>query len=199
MASNLLALVQQEIHYFLVILFLIFMPNLYNLSVDLSIYCSLIIPIVPAYNLRNSKGRFRAPNKEELLNQPIIQLPKEVMDPLVGNLLGDGSLQINKKGPDGKPKPTANANFSITLKNKEYIYHLWQNIYSTICTNTVPTPYPNPKKGLPVTQFKFKSRALPSLTLLHSQWYIWSDTKKGFIKRVPLNIGELLTPIGLAH
>ena len=37
---------------------------------------------------------------------------------------------------------------------------------------------------------------MPSLPLLHSQWYIWSDTKKGFLKRVSLNIGA---PIGLAH
>lgn len=59
----------------------------------------------------------------------------------------------------------------MTLKNKEYIYHLWQHIYSSICTKTVPTPWPNPKKGLPVTQYNFKSRALPSLTLLHSNWY----------------------------
>jgi hypothetical protein len=46
------------------------------------------------------------------------------MDPLIGNLLGDGSLQINKKGVDGLPKPSSNANFVITLKNKEYVYHL---------------------------------------------------------------------------
>jgi hypothetical protein len=62
-------------------------------------------------------------------------------------LLGDGSLLINKKGVDGLPKPTANANFAITLKNKEYTYHLWQNIYFTICSKTVPTPWPNPKTG----------------------------------------------------
>ena len=37
------------------------------------------------------------------------------------------------------------------------------------------------------------------LTLLYSQWYIWSDTKKRFMKKVPLNIGKLLTLIGLAH
>jgi hypothetical protein len=120
------------------------------------------------------------------------------MDPLIGNLLGDGSLQINKKGVDGLPKPTSNANFVITLKNKEYVYQLWQNIYFTICTKTVPNPWPNPKTGLPTTQYNFKSRALPSLTLLHSQWYKWSEHKKGFIKIVPLNIEELLTPIGLA-
>ena len=85
------------------------------------------------------------------------------MDPLMGHLLG--SLLINKKGVDGLPKPTSNANFVITLKNKEYIYHLWQNIYFTICTKTVSTPWPNLKTGLPITQYNFKSRALPSLTL----------------------------------
>lgn len=64
---------------------------------------------------------------------------------------------------------------------------------------TVPTPWPNPKKGLPVTQYNFKSRALPSIILLHSNWYNWSEVKKGLIKIVPVNIGELITPIGLAH
>jgi hypothetical protein len=37
------------------------------------------------------------------------------------------------------------------------------------CTKTVPTPGPKPKTGLPTTQYKLKSRALPSLTLLHPQ------------------------------
>jgi hypothetical protein len=122
------------------------------------------------------------------------------MDPLNGNLLGDGSLHKNKKGLDGLPKPSSNANFVITLKNKEYVDHLWQNIYFTICTKTVPTPRPKPKTGLPTTQYNFKSRALPSLTLLHYQWYKWFEYKKGFIKIVPLNIEELLVTasIGLA-
>ena len=52
------------------------------------------------------------------------------MDPLIGNLLGDGSLQIAKKGVDGKPKPNSNANFCMTLKSKSmfiiyvsFMYH----------------------------------------------------------------------------
>jgi hypothetical protein len=32
-----------------------------------------------------------------------------------------------------------------------------------------------------------------------TQWYSWSDSDNKFIKIVPINIGELLTPIGLAH
>ena len=55
------------------------------------------------------------------------------------------------------------------------------------------------KTGLPTTQYNFKSRALPSLTLLHSQRYKGCEYKKGLIKIVPLNIEELLTPIGLTH
>lgn len=37
---------------------------------------------------------------------------------LIGQLLGDGPLLINKKGVNGLPKPTANANFVMTLKKQ---------------------------------------------------------------------------------
>ena len=86
----------------------------------------------------------------------------------------------------------------MTLKNKEYLYHLCKNIYKSICTNTEPRPWPNPKTGKPISQYVFSTKSLPYLTLLHSQWYKGSEAKKGFIKLVPLNIEELLTPIGLA-
>jgi len=179
---------------------------LFNFSIYLYVFnldspfiiCLNTLPIGEAfYKLRDRKGRFRSTTQEEL--KPIVPISKEVMEPLIGNLLGDGSLLIHKKGVDGSPKPNNNANFCMTLKNKEYIYHLWENIYSTICSKTVPCPWPNPKTGRPITQYNFKSRSLPSLTLLHSQWYEWSKSKKGFVKIVPLNIEELLTPIGLAH
>jgi hypothetical protein len=84
----------------------------------------------------------------------------------------------------------------MTLKNKDYIYHLWGNIYKSICTNTEPRPWPNPNSGKPATQYTFNTKTLPSLTLLHSQWYSWSEGTNRFIKIIPLNIEELLTPIG---
>lgn len=157
------------------------------------------MPIIPSSKLvpRDSKGRFRSPNQEERL--PLIALTQEIMDPLVGNLLGDGSLRFTHKGEDGKPKPGSNANYVITLKRKDYTNHLWKNIYSTICTSTLPRPWPNPKSGKQPTQYNFSSKSLPALSLLHSQWYSWSDSENKFIKIVPLNIEELLTPIGLAH
>ena len=121
------------------------------------------------------------------------------MNPLIGNLLGDGHLRFTHKDLNGKPKLNTNALYAMTLKNKDYIYHLWKNIYSSICTNTGPRPWPNPNTGKPITQYTFNTKSLPSLTLLHSQWYEWSEFKQKFIKIVPINIGELLTPIGLAH
>jgi hypothetical protein len=86
----------------------------------------------------------------------------------------------------------------MTLKNHEYIMHLWSNIYSYLCTATFPKPWPNPKTGLPASQYTFSTRCLVQLTLLHKIWYRWSEELNKFIKIVPLNIGELLTPIGLA-
>lgn len=118
---------------------------------------------------------------------------------LVGELLGDGHLRFNKKGIDGKPKPNTNAQLAMTLKSKEYVDYLWQEVYKPICSNTPPHPWPNPKTGKPVTQYHFASKALMSLSEIHSQWYIWSDKLNKFIKIVPSNIGDLLTPLGLAH
>ena len=117
----------------------------------------------------------------------------------MGNLLGDGFLGFSHKELNGKPKLTTNANNAMTLKNKDYIFHLWSNIYDSICTNNPPIPWSKPKTGKPIIQYTFKTKSLPSLTLLHSQWYEWSEIKNKYIKIVPLNIGEILTPIGLAH
>ena len=87
----------------------------------------------------------------------------------------------------------------MTLKNHEYIMHLWSNVFNSICTNTVPRPWPSPNSGKPATQYAFNTRSLPQLSSLHKLWYVWSDELNKFIKVVSLNIGEILTPIALAH
>lgn len=87
----------------------------------------------------------------------------------------------------------------MTLKSQEYIMYLRSKIYFKICTTTLPRPWPNPNTGLSGTQYSFNSRSLSQLTLLHSLWYVWSDELNKFIKIVPLNIKELLTPISIAH
>ena len=99
---------------------------------------------------------------------------------------------------DGLPKANTNVQFAMTLKSKEHVMYLWQDIYKLICSNTPPHPWPNPKTGKPITQYHFSTRTLVSLTEIHKQWYVLNENKK-FTKIVPFNIAELLTPIGLAH
>lgn len=127
----------------------------------------------------------------------VLPLPKNIMDPLIGNLLGDGHLGYNNKNKEGKY--TGNVWYSMTLKSKEYTYYLWGQIYSPICTATLPFPWPSPKTGKPATQYNFHTRSLPILTEMHSLWYVWNKTLNKYIKIVPLNIGNLISPIGLAH
>ena len=69
-------------------------------------------------------------------------LPKEILDPLIGNLLGDGHLRFPNKSNKLLHGPTqfvGNANFCMTLKSIEYVTHLW-NIYSPISTTVPPRP-----------------------------------------------------------
>ncbi len=47
------------------------------------------------------------------------------------------------------------------------------------------------------TQFWFSTKRLPVLTSLHGIWY--KEIEGKFIKVLPYNIKELLTPIALAH
>jgi len=121
-----------------------------------------------------------------------------IIDPLVGNMLGDGHLRFTHKDKIGKPKIGTNGLYAMTLKSHEYIMYLWSKIYFQICTSTLPRAWPSPKTGLPATQYSFNSRSLFQLTLLHRLWYVWSDELNKFVKIVPLNIKELLTPIGIA-
>lgn len=114
-------------------------------------------------------------------------------------MLGDGYIGFHKKDSIGKRKGYSNAHYGMTLKIKDYIYYLWNNFYKSICTNTEPTPWPNPKTGLEIKQYNFKSRSLPSLTALHSKWYRWSDQEQRYIKIVPLDLGASLTALSLAH
>ena len=118
---------------------------------------------------------------------------------MIGDLLGDGHLRFTVKDTEGKAKCGTNARYAMTLKSKDYIDYLKENIYSEICTSTPVRPWPNPKTGkLPTqSQYAFNTKSFLSLTLLHNEWYKWSEEKSKYIKIVPLNILELLTPIGL--
>jgi hypothetical protein len=151
-------------------------------------------PILNVNNIpRDKKGRFTGTRQTYVALSPLVK------DSLIGDLLGDGHLRFNKKGSDFLPRPNSNAQFAMTLKSEDYVMYLWQEIYASICSKTPPHPWPNPKTGKPISQYHFASRSLISLSEIHKQWYVFNEDTKKFIKIVPLNIGDLLTPRGLAH
>jgi hypothetical protein len=123
-------------------------------------------------------------------------LPKEILDPLIGNLLGDGHLRYSNRSAKDKTIVTGNVNYAMTLKSREYTYHLWDKIYRPICTKTMPNPWPN--NDTP-SQYHFKTRSLIALTLLHQEWYIKTPDTNKYKKIIPLKIENYLTNIGLAY
>jgi hypothetical protein len=162
------------------------------------------------YKDRDAKGNFiisppRARDRQGRFisvadNKPVKPLTSNVLEGLVGSLLGDGSLRVNKKDSTGKLKLNTNCNYVVTLKSKEYIYFLW-NLFSSLRTDTKPCPWPNPNKGLAkpaILQYHFSTRYLPVLTEMFKIWYKWDENTKKYVKKVPLNISNLLTERGLA-
>ena len=164
--------------------------DIYNNSIY---FYDLNISMVGLSTMRDKNGRFISKQA------PLVPLPNILKDAIIGDLLGDGHLRFTHKGSDGLPKPNANAHFAMTLKSKEYATYLWKEIYNNICTSTPLRPWPNPNTGKIPSQYAFNSRSLRSLTILHNEWYVLNKETKKFIKIVPLNINELLSPIGLAH
>jgi LAGLIDADG DNA endonuclease family len=89
----------------------------------------------------------------------------------------------------------------LSPENKPFgrTYLFFKILFSSICTLTPIRPRPSPNTGKKATQFAFSSKSLPCLTEIHCQWYIWSEILTKFTKIVPLNIAELLKPIGLLN
>jgi hypothetical protein len=65
-------------------------------------------------------------------------------------------------------------------------------------TPSLPKPWPNPNKGLPVQQYTIHSQSIPLLTEFHALWYVWSSELTKFVKVLPFNVAELLNPLALA-
>lgn len=114
------------------------------------------------------------------------------MDALIGDLLGDGHIRFHSKKANN-----ARMEFTFSTKNLPYLHYLKYVVYSVLCTQSKPTPWPNPKIGKLVSQYWFSTRSLPLFTKLHKEWYKEIDGKNR--KIVPLNIKEILRARGLAH
>ena len=133
-------------------------------------------------------------SKEQLSKHKI---PSTVWEVITGELLGDGHLSYD---PINKPQINARLEFTFSAKILHYVNYLKFNVLAPICTSSSPTSWSNPNLDCgskEPTQYWFSTKRLPTITDLYLSWYKEIDGK--FIKVLPFNIEELLTPIALAH
>lgn len=122
------------------------------------------------------------------LERLLIIIPPKVFDILIGIMLGDGHIQ--------RRSPTANSRliYSQSENKHLYFYHVF-SFFQIFCTQFyVPLVGKSgiSKTGETLFKITFSTMALPCFNLIHSYFY------DGITKIVPLNIYDLLTPIGLA-
>lgn len=122
-------------------------------------------------------------------------IPTRIWEIVTGELLGDGYLNYD---PIKAPQINARLEFTFSSKILHYVKYLKYNALAFICTESEATPWPNYKTtGKETTQYWFSTKRLASLTQLYDTWY--QEVNGKYIKILPLNIEELLTPLALAH
>lgn len=160
----------------------------------LAISRSTVLAYLDKGKLFNNKLIFSSTilSKEELSRWVI---PSKVWEILTGELLGDGHIKYD---PLKNPLVNGRIEFTFSAKILHYVSYLKYDVLASICTVSRPTPWPNPElTGKEPTQFWFSTKRLPAISNLHQLWYKVIDGK--YIKILPLNIEELLTPVALAH
>jgi heme/copper-type cytochrome/quinol oxidase subunit 1 len=114
----------------------------------------------------------------------MVNIHNYLMPMLVGLIISDGWLQINKSG---------NTRFSLkqSIDKIEYLFYCFIKL-SHYCSN-LPFITNTNLNGKQFKGIQFTTRSYPCFTYLHNIFY------KNNVKIVPLNLYELLTYEGLAH
>lgn len=172
----------------------------------LAISRSTVLAYLDKGKLLNNKFIFSSTvlSKDELSRWVI---PSKVWEIITGELLGDGHIKYD---PLKNPLVNGRIEFTFSAKILHYVNYLKYDVLASICTISRPTPWPNPElTGKEPTQFWFSTKRLPAISNLHQLWYKVIPRRRGrldccavdgkYIKILPLNLEELLTPVALAH
>ena len=100
---------------------------------------------------------------------PILEtIPKQSLYTITGNMLGDGSIRLNKN--NGIIKPEGKYSMTMDTYSLNYLNHLFDNIYGQFSSNSIKG-YPNlmlpQHKGKQITQYHFSTKSHPLFTALH--------------------------------
>lgn len=115
----------------------------------------------------------------------------DTSDILIGVLLGDGHMR--KFNTDPNSRSNARLVISQSKKQEDLVYNLYQLLVKFAASAPRDASSLIKETGNMRHYVWFQTRALPCFNALYSQFYI------NRVKIVPLNIIELLTPIGLAY
>ena len=158
-----------------------------NPLVDMKLYlsCDSYMNDMKDINTSNTSTiKIRRFTKQERL---VSKLSVELKNILIGLALGDLNIE--------KPSPTGNARlrFAQSLAHEEYLLHLFENV-KPYCT---AAPY------LPKTLHNVTGKFYPSIRFNSCTFACFNELYELFYpegkKILPLSIGELLTPAGLAY
>jgi len=126
----------------------------------------------------------------------LVQISPDIMGALTGSMLSDGHIAFPYRG-------ALNARFRLTQSTANLpLVEFCHNLLGE-WTNARIIPWPNVSlpqhAGKTVIQYSFVTRSMSLFTALHNLWYRWDSLKGKWVRILPANLGELLTPIALAH
>jgi hypothetical protein len=168
---------REKFFIFLIIVF--FLKDVKTYIILNSIYLAAL-PIVPDRVSRSAYKRLTN-NKRNSFS-----IPSDLNQVIIGLSLGD--LNINKK------TNYARLSFVQGSINEVYILHLYE-LFTDYCgTGPKDTARKQDKRtGKIYNWMRFNTYSLPCFNYYYDLFYVEK------VKRIPINIGELLTPLGLAY
>jgi hypothetical protein len=106
-----------------------------------------------------------------------------------GLILGDGSLIRNGKY----------IRLGIEQKDKDFVFYIWEKLKPLGIVGAEPRYCIRKRLNKEYYSYQFFTFTLPYFTDLYTTWYKLDQKSNKFIKKIPDNIKDLITPISLAN
>lgn len=124
-----------------------------------------------------------------------LELPLELREVIIGTMLGD--LSAEKRNINSNTR----LQFKQSMINEAYILHLY-SLFKDFC-GTGPKILSRfdsrPTKNKEYASIKFQTLSLPIFNEFREIFYVFDQNHKKEIKKIPLNLEDLLTERSLAY
>ena len=124
-----------------------------------------------------------------------LQLSLELREIIIGSMLGD--LSAEKRNINSNTR----LQFKQSMVNEPYILYLY-SLFKEFCGSEpkILSRFDSrPSKNKEYESIKFQTLSLPIFNEFREIFYVFDTNIQKFIKKIPLNLEEVLTERGLAH